>query len=213
MSSTIVNLYLGGLTFNKIKVDETVSNKSVTLLSWFALFIYMLLEAIFSVIAGKPAGHSAFARYTNLSGFWLFFAVIVSSLIATVVFAAILLGLFKLFELTCVLIRRLFKTEKESKEEVKKISLTFNGFIRVVAVGVVWKYISAIGVLFSGTPKTIITGLGYFISLFCIGFASKRYSKKSVFVVIIIMILAFFISFALGVVWSDILEKLLGLTK
>ncbi|MHA1205712.1 MAG: hypothetical protein ACTSSL_12390, partial [Candidatus Heimdallarchaeaceae archaeon] len=155
-----------------------------------------------------------FARYTNLSGFWLFFAVIVSSLIATVVFAAILLGLFKLFELTGVLIRQLFKkTEKESKEEVKKISLTFNGFIRVVAVGVVWKYISAIGVLFSGTPKTIITGLGYFISLFCIGFASKRYSKKSVLVVIIIMILAFFISFALGVVWSDILEKLLGLTK
>jgi len=33
MSSTIVNLYLGGLTFNKIKIDETVSNKSVTLLS------------------------------------------------------------------------------------------------------------------------------------------------------------------------------------
>ncbi|MHA1865041.1 MAG: hypothetical protein ACTSWZ_00920, partial [Candidatus Heimdallarchaeaceae archaeon] len=48
----------------------------------------------------------------------------------------------------------------------------------VVAVGVVWKYIGAIGVLFSGTPKTIITGLGFFASLFSMGFASQRYSKK-----------------------------------
>ncbi|UJG43487.1 MAG: hypothetical protein K9W46_14100 [Candidatus Heimdallarchaeum endolithica] len=56
--------------------------------------------------------------------------------------------------------------------------LTFYGFIRVVAVGVVWKYIGAIGVLFSGTPKTIITGLGFFASLFSMGFASQRYSKN-----------------------------------
>jgi len=213
MSSKIVDLYLGGLIFNKTKVDKTVSDKSVTLLSWGALLIYMLLEPIFSLISGKPAGHSAFFRYTNLSGFWLFLAVFVSCFIATVVFAAILLGLFKLFEVTGALIRRLFKKTEKERNEAKKTSLTFNGFIRVVAVGVVWKYIAAIGVLFSGTPKTIITGLGFFVSLFCMGFASQRYSKKSVITAIIITILAFFISFELAVIWSDILEKLLGLTK
>ena len=37
--------------------------------------------------------------------------------------------------------------------------------------------------------------------------------KKSVITVIIITILTFLISFELAVIWSDILEKLLGLTK
>ncbi|MHA1867087.1 MAG: hypothetical protein ACTSVB_01485 [Candidatus Heimdallarchaeaceae archaeon] len=126
MTSKIVDLYLGGLIFNKTKVEKIISDKSVTWLSWIAILIYMLLEPIFSLISGKPAGHSAFVRYTNLTGFWLFFAVFISTLIVTVGFVIILLALFKLFEVTDVLIRRLLKKpEKESKEEANEAKLTF----------------------------------------------------------------------------------------
>ncbi|UJG43486.1 MAG: hypothetical protein K9W46_14095 [Candidatus Heimdallarchaeum endolithica] len=113
MTSKIVDLYLGGLIFNKTKVEKIVSDKSVTCLSWIAILIYMLLEPIFSLISGKPAGHSAFVRYTNLTGFWLFFAVFISTFIATVGFAIILLVFFKLFEVTGVLIRRLLKNQRK----------------------------------------------------------------------------------------------------